>query len=218
MKRTMIAFFLVLPFLSRSQSHVDFDLIGKNIKKNNSEFYYPELMLKFQKGDTTITLEQKRHLYYGYAFQEDFKHFKFNGLLDSISKYENINTHASLLKALKFREEILSKNPFETGIIDGKIGIYRNLGNHNEFMKGIHQITLIFDTILSSGDGLTKETAFVITSVSCEFDIISMLGLAPIKDPVVIDENYEFIEVTNNDKNVKGIFFDVSKTTYRISY
>jgi hypothetical protein len=201
-----------------SQNPVDYDLIDKNTKNSKSEYYYPELMKKFQKGDTTLTLEQKRHLYYGYTFQENFKKFKFNGLLDSISKYEELNTDASLLKALKFREEILSRNPFEAGIIDGKIAIYKKLGDHKEFMKGIHQITLIFDSIMSSGDGLTKENAIVLTSVSAEYEIVSILGFTPIKEPVVIDKNFEFVEVANNDKNVKGIYFDVSKTTYRMQY
>lgn len=218
MKQKIILFTLLLSFSTYSQTIINYDLINKNNRNQFSEFYYPELMKKFQVGDTTLTLEQKRHLYYGYTFQENFKQFKFNGLLDSISKYEQLNTNEALLKALDFRKEILDKNPFETGVIDGKLGIYKKLGNQEEFMKGIHQISLIFDAILSSGDGLSKETAFSITSVSAEYEIISLLGFDPIKEPTVIDKNLEFVEVASNDKNVKGIYFDVSKTTYRLQY
>ena len=216
MKSIVFILFAIFPLSVISQNHVDYNLIYKNIKNSKSEYYYPELMEKFQNGDSTLTLEQKRHLYYGFTFQENFKNFKFNGLLDSISKYEEINTQASLLKALKFRDEVLLKNPFEAGIIDGKIAIYKKLGDHKEFMKGIHQITLIFDSILSSGDGLTKDTAIVLTSVSLEYQIVSLLGYNPVKEPIVIDKNFEFIEVEKNDKNIKGIYFDVSNTTYRI--
>lgn len=218
MKKSITQFVLILSFIGYSQNRIAYDLIGKNIKNSKSEFYYPDLMAKFQKGDATLTLEQKKHLYYGYTFQENFKNFKFNGLLDSISKYESLNTEAGLLKALKFREEVLNKNPFEAGIIDGKLAIYKKLGNEEEFMKGIHQISSIFDAILSSGDGLTKETAIVLTSVSPEYEIISLLGFNPVKEPVVIDKNFEFVEIANNDKNVKGIYFDVSRTTYRMYY
>ncbi|WP_255580285.1 DUF4919 domain-containing protein [Flavobacterium sp. UMI-01] len=96
--------------------------------------------------------------------------------------------------------------------------MYKTQKNNEEFMKGIHQISLIFDAILSSGDGLTKETAFAVTSVSAEYEITSILGFSPVKNPVFIDQNYEYIEIEPNDKNVKGIFFDVSRTTYRMKY
>lgn len=201
-----------------SQNPVDYNLIGKNIKNSKSEFYYPDLLARFQKGDTTLTLNQRRHLYYGYTFQEKFKKFKFNGILDTISHYEKLNTKESFLRAIELRDKLLDRNPFEAGIIDGKIGLYKELGNHEEFMKGIHQISMIYYTILSSGDGLSKETALVITTVSSELEIISILGFNPIKDPVVVDSNYEFIEVEPNDQNVKGIYFDVSRTTYRMYY
>ncbi|WP_278034981.1 DUF4919 domain-containing protein [Flavobacterium nitratireducens] len=218
MKKSITQFVLILSFIGYSQNRIAYDLIGKNIKNSKSEFYYPDLLERFQKGDTTLTLNQKRHLYYGYTFQENFKNFKFNGLLDSISKYEQLNTNEALLKALDFRKKVLERNPFETGIIDGKLAIYKMQNNKEEFIKGIHQISLIFDAILSSGDGLSKETALVVNTVSSELEIISILGFQPIKNPVVIDENYEFIEVKPNDKNVKGIYFDVSRTTYRMYY
>lgn len=218
MKKIILSLLLFLPLSIYSQTPVDYKLIGKNIKNSKSEFYYPDLLARFQKGDTTLSLNQKRHLYYGYTFQENFKNFKFKGVLDSISKYENSNTNEALLKALEFRNEVLNKNPFETGIIDGKIGIYKKLENQEEFMKGIHQISSIFDAILSSGNGLTKETAIVVTSVSAEYEIISLLGFNPVKEPIVVDKNLDFVEIANNDKNVKGIYFDVSRTTYRMQY
>ncbi|RVT74458.1 DUF4919 domain-containing protein [Flavobacterium sufflavum] len=216
MKQKILFLLLLLSFTIYSQTPVDYKLIGENIKNSKSEFYYPNLLGRFQKGDTTLTLNQKRHLYYGYTFQENFKNFKFNGLLDSISKYEQLNTNEALLKALDFRKKVLERNPFETGIIDGKLAIYKTQKNEEEFIKGIHQISLIFDAILSSGNGLSKETAIVVTSVSAEYEIISLLGFNPVKEPIVVDKNLEFVEIANNDKNVKGIYFDISKTTYKI--
>lgn len=218
MKQKILLLLLLLSFTIYSQTPVDYKLIGENIKNSKSEFYYPDLLARFQKGDTTLTLNQKRHLYYGYTFQENFKNFKFNGLLDSISKYEQLNTNEALLKALDFKKKVLERNPFETGIIDGKLAIYKTQKNEEEFMKGIHQISLIFDAILSSGNGLTKDTAFVVTSVSAEYEIMSILGFKPVKNPVIVDQNYEFVEVESNNKNVKGIYFDVSRTPYRMQY
>jgi hypothetical protein len=217
MKQTASFLLLLISISFYAQNPINYKLIGESIKNSKSEFYYPDLMNKFQIGDTTLTSNQKRHLYYGYTFQDNFKNFRFNGLLDSISKYESLNTKNDLLKVLKFRQQLLDKNPFETGVIDGKIRIYRILGNNEEYMKGIHQISLIFDTILSSGDGLSKETAFTITSITAEFNIVSMLGFSAVKEAVLVDNNYDFIEVSSNDKNVKGIYFDVSRTTFSLN-
>ncbi|GIZ07893.1 DUF4919 domain-containing protein [Flavobacterium sp. UMI-01] len=105
MKKIIPPIMLLICISIFSQNPVNYNLIGENIKNNKSELYYPELMARFQKGDTTLTLNQKRHLYYGFTFQEKFKNFKFNGLLDSISKYEQLNTKESLLKALDFRKK-----------------------------------------------------------------------------------------------------------------
>jgi hypothetical protein len=57
------------------------------------------------------------------------------------------------------------------------------------------QISLIFDTILSSGDGLSKETAFTITSITAEFNIVSC-WFSAVK-AVLVDNSIAPIEVSH---------------------
>jgi hypothetical protein len=46
--------------------------IKKSIQKKSSEFYYPVLMERFKNGDSTMTIDEKRHLYYGFTFEDSY--------------------------------------------------------------------------------------------------------------------------------------------------
>ena len=54
----------------------DYQQIKKDINKKDSEFYYPELLRRFQEADTTLSLEQLRHFYYGTATRSDYDPYK----------------------------------------------------------------------------------------------------------------------------------------------
>ena len=54
----------------------DYKRIKKEINTKGSEFYYPELLRRFEAADTTLSLEQIRHFYYGTATRSDYNPYK----------------------------------------------------------------------------------------------------------------------------------------------
>ena len=53
----------------------DNDQILKDVLNGMSPYYYPVLFMRYMEGDTTLTLEDYRHLYYGYAWQPEYEPF-----------------------------------------------------------------------------------------------------------------------------------------------
>jgi hypothetical protein len=72
-----IIFLLITIGIANSQELTfqkpDYDLIKKDIQDSSSAFYYPKIMSRLLVYDTTLTIEDYRHLYYGYIFQNDYK-------------------------------------------------------------------------------------------------------------------------------------------------
>ena len=50
----------------------DMEKIENAVRDSRSPYYYPDLMKKYLGNDTTMTLQDFRHLYLGYASQEDY--------------------------------------------------------------------------------------------------------------------------------------------------
>ena len=50
----------------------NYEQIKKAIDTKDSEFYYPELLRRFQEADTTLTPEQVYHFYYGTATRSSY--------------------------------------------------------------------------------------------------------------------------------------------------
>ena len=48
----------------------DMEKIENAVRDSRSPYYYPDLMKKYLGNDTTMTLQDFRHLYLGYASQE----------------------------------------------------------------------------------------------------------------------------------------------------
>jgi dethiobiotin synthetase len=58
--------------------------IKKNIAKEDSNFFYKNLLQRYKNSDTTMTLEEKRHLYYGYVYHEDYSPYGSSDYEDSL--------------------------------------------------------------------------------------------------------------------------------------
>lgn len=220
-KQYELAFFILFTTIVFSQQKPDYELIEKNIKDENSEYYYTSLLERYRKGDKSMTLKQCEHLYYGFAFQDNFKNFRYKSLTDSIAKYEKNEDKLdskNILKQLEFRNQILEKSPFDVNHIWGKINNLDLLKRQNEINICFNQLDIMHNVVRNSGDGLTKETAYCINNVQFEWFLINLLDLKATKNPETIDKIYEYILLEKNDKNINGLYFNIEKAQYTIEY
>jgi hypothetical protein len=165
-----------------------------------------------------MSLKEKRHLYYGFAFFASYDPYKIT------KYYSKIN---QIISAKKFSEENLNKllnyinlelanKPFDIKLLKLKMFVYKRL--HNKAALNIikNQIQVIKDAILSSGNGRSTKTAFAVVLVSNEYDVLHFIGLKEVKNSY-FNKKLEYIKVQPNKNGIKGIYFDVSLITRRIN-
>lgn len=185
--------------------------IEKNIKDKKSEFYYPKLLAKFEVSDSTMTLEQKRHLYYGYTFQSTYNPYK-NSLasesLSEIMKKDQLSAD-DLTEIIKLSTHVLKENPLDIRALNYRLYSLEQQQKYDELKKNLIKLEIIVDALVSSGDGISKETAFYVIDVSHEYDLLAMFGFRYDGEQSLI-EHYDYLTVAKNDDNVQGLYFDVT--------
>jgi hypothetical protein len=189
----------------------DYKKIEKEISKEKSDYYYPKLLKKYMTSDTTMTLKEKRYLYYGYSFQDSYSPYGHSDFNDSLRMVLNKGKHNNeeLLKIIELSDSVLVENLFDLRAINYQLYAYDKLGEKIEFDKKINQMRIIVDALLSSGDGLKKKTAFYVIYISHEYDLLNILGFEFGGEQSLI-EHYDYLKVAKNSQNIKGFYFDIS--------
>lgn len=211
----LVNFFILSFTLSAQENNdrgVNYPKIEENIKIADSSFYYPDLWTAFLAGDSNMSLQEKRHLYYGYVFQNSYNPYAHSIYMDSISQFYG---KGNLLKndyrkIILYSDSILSHIPFDIRSLQAKAFAYYSLDEKEKELKVQNQIMMIYDAILSSGDGLAKESAFHILYISHEYDLIDFLGFKFNGEQSLVEEKYDYLLILPNEFQIEGFYFDAS--------
>ena len=166
MIRTLIALFILIGIGANAQNHsaVDYKSIEKKIKKKKSEMYYPDLMERFLAGDTSLNLEEKRHVYYGYAFQKEYSPYGSAEYSDSLLVYLKLEEHDSLSfeKIIHYADLVLEETPFDIKTMRYQMYAMDQLVKMEHYGKRYEQYNIVVDALMSSGDGRSDKNAFLL--------------------------------------------------------
>ncbi|MBQ2980211.1 MAG: DUF4919 domain-containing protein [Bacteroidaceae bacterium] len=222
---------ILLAILSSSVSYAqeeaetilpDFAQIQREVNDPLSEYYYPKLMAKYNSTDTTMTLEEYRYYYLGYTFQEDYNpyrrseyahqidHLYKQGRELSVAEYENL---------IKFAKQSLNDDPFDLRQINILVYALKGINRHKEAAIWQYRLDHIIDAILSTGDGMTPETAWHVIYPTHEYIILNCLGMKGV-DFVFVEPFYDYIEIEENNRRIEGFYFNVERIldVYEMKY
>lgn len=195
---------------------IDYKQIKKEIDSKSSEFYYPELLRRFEAADTTMTIEHLRHIYYGAATLPDYNPYA-SGFESELEKALAVTepTQSDWENALDIVNKHLSKDPANLTSRLYKLFISENIYGEDsqEFIKAYNQLTMLFYAILSTGDGQSKETAFYITSVSDEYTFMKMIGVRPQGQALVGSDNgesFDVMDIVDDDGSEGKLYFNIT--------
>lgn len=215
MKRFYLITILLFSQLVYSQEIIpekpDYKKIEKEIKNKKSAYYYPVLMQRFREADSSFTLEEKRHLYYGYTFQPGYSPYKINPYQDSIQAVIQKDTliESDYPVLLRFADSLLVDDPFNLRALNVKLFVFDHYSDMHNFFLTIQRMNAIFDAILSSGDGTSKKTALYVIAVSHEYEVLGLIGFEFGGQQSLI-EHYDYLTVKENQYTIDGLYFDVS--------
>lgn len=189
---------------------IDYDEIQQAINDSSSQYFYPLLYERFENYDSTFTLEELRHLYYGYSFMEAYNPFIVSDEIDSLQFYlsKPYLSNNDFLQVIKFSEKHLKKYPFDTNVMSYLFQAYERTGNLEMRDKTTSKIFAIVDAIMSSGNGIDADSPLHVIFVPHEYLILEIMELAFTGEQALADEYIDFLEVKPNDREIRGVYFD----------
>lgn len=173
-------FFYVLQDTVHAQnnSYPDYNLISTEIEDEDSPFYYPVILSKYFDGTESLTLEEKRHLYYGWVFQPEYNPINDAEAFDDfIDSYQGLND-ASFFNTniLNTITAILDESPFHLQALFYYLHITNKPGMEEEHNLTEKKIQIVLDAILSSGDGLSENSPIYIINPEHKYFTLNPLN------------------------------------------
>ncbi|MEG1622733.1 MAG: DUF4919 domain-containing protein [Alistipes sp.] len=217
MKRLL--FLLLLIPLCVEAKIPDAEDIAKQTLNPASPFYYPNLMMRYQSGDNTLTNDDYHYLYYGYAHQDSYKPLEPNPALDRLlltaATMDADHPDRQIMeRIISTATETLKRDPFSPKVLNLLAYAYGALGNKEKEAVTYEQLKRILYTIEESGDGLTQKTPRHILMFDHAIDLLASYDLTTSKSQIVSRE-IEYIPLLTPQvivgKKIRGYYFDYSR-------
>lgn len=197
--------------------------IAKAVSDPTGDFYYPMLMDRFVKGDSTLTFEQCHYLYYGSVFQKNYDPYQDSDnsvrvLMNEISGCTGSPAEVRALnqKALVMAREWAEKSPFSVDALVACLTLASRLENDTVLARYQYRVMQVLAPIMRSGDGKTMKKAMHVLYVSNEYSILQLYQLFPREQKLIHKGRASYDEMVAqssfSDESVKW-YFNVTKCT-----
>lgn len=182
----------------------DLARIKSDVSDPSSPYYYPKLMERYQQNETVMNLDDYRHLYYGYLFQEDFNPYRHNEASNKNESlyYKSSHTRAELDSIIAYAETALEDNPFDLSQMNFMIYALRARGKVNRANIWQYRLNHLIQAIISSGTGADADHAWYVINPRHEYDIVNFQN-AVVKGQHYQEPYFDLIEVEKKDNKGK---------------
>lgn len=225
-KALLLALLFLAPLLVRAQYDIDttalyenankpdYEWIEKAVSSKKSDFYYPKLLKRLQKADTTLTLRQMSAIYYGYCFQKSFNPYANLPQSDEINRLVNL-VNPDWKKVIKLADKALKEKPTELSMYYWKYLACAMLYGENDKRseKVFWQLQSLLAAILSTGDG-SQYAPIHLTTVGHSYFLMGISDLTPTSQALgtsASGELCDIFELQPNDAGIETLYFNVEK-------
>ncbi|MDR3219848.1 MAG: DUF4919 domain-containing protein [Dysgonamonadaceae bacterium] len=217
MKQIVICLFLIFScqiVFAQDELTIDYDAIKLQVENENSNYFYPKLLGRFNSFDETLTLKEYALIYYGFSFQNDYlKQQPNEAIIDTLLKSENYE------QLVTECAKILKKNPVSLKANNNMgFALFKLNKPESEWEKYQNRYRAIRKVIVLSGNGLSCETAFKVIYVSDEYNMIySYFDIEKIYEQSLVNLCDKFEVEKSEYYQANEIFFDISRKLIRQS-
>ena len=209
----IISLFLLVtvPTSSFSQKFkkINYEQLQQRISDEQSDYFYPNLLTRYKNGDSTLTVIDYRHLYYGFTFQDAYRPYDRYPLDKKISELMGNMSKENLQKLRELSHEYLQERPFSLKMINYLQNFNINLLVRGENKLLQRQYDGIIRAILSTGDGKSIQTAYAVNHPTDEYMVLRALNLKPIDSK--FETVYDYFQVQNAAKKTTEVYFDIHR-------
>lgn len=190
---------------------IDLDQIKQKTEDGSSPYYYPTLVERFVKGDTSLGTEALQCLYYGATFRD----LEDNSISDRGMKFLKHLRAEQYREAIPMGQAILKNNPIDIRTSFGMMICYDRLGIEDSTQLYAVRYYGLLHAISASGDGLTEETAMVVTKVPDEYEMLRAVGFASTEQALITgkagatDKLTLDLSTQKKDPKVPALYFNV---------
>ncbi len=190
-----------------------YGIIKTAIFNTDSPRFYPSLYNRYLKGDTSLTIEDFRHLYYGYTLQSKYipyQQSKYEPQMMSYLKKDRLSS-VELNEFIKVAELKLQELPYDIRTLN--ILAFSYAQKDDSVMNQLYTFkkNMLVKAILSTGNGRTEKTAYHVIDPMHERDIINELGLKFVASNNLANALCDYLVVLPNEQNIRGVYFDISR-------
>ena len=204
------ALFLITVLVVNSQKvyDIEFDTIKQVIESNPN--LYQELGKRFIENDTTLEGIDYLLLYYGGAYTENYSPYGERGLISSV---DELIEEEKYDEAIERGLEILQENPGMVELYYSLTASYHLTGDTIMAQSYYEKYVNLLSIPYYSGNGLEKDSAFVVRIVRDEYLILEELGYKLESQHLIIDEEtgmpYDLMKVVDESGNEEELYFNI---------
>lgn len=161
-----------------------------------SAMYFPNLMQKYNRNDTTMSTEEYRNLYLGYMFQEDYDPYRtspYSGLTDDL-RLKATHTNEEIDTIRKYAELSLNDNPFDLRQMAFLVHVLKEKRKDMTAKIWEYRLEHLLAAIKSTGTGEDTENAWYVIYPMHEYDLIQVLGYEA-TDAEYLEPGYDLLTV-----------------------
>ena len=207
----LLAFMFVMsfPVFGQKISNVNFDAIKIAIADSSSHLFYPTLVNRFQKQDTTLDHTEFEHLYYGNVFQENY--YPYGATDEQRLFIEAYKKNESFKETEQLGFSVLNENPVNLDVLLKMIFLYNREKNIEKATVFAKLYVSFLEVIYESGTGEDCDNGFVVISVDDEYRITADLGLTVVRQALVGSCDHLIFSKKGQKRKsrIKGLFFNV---------
>jgi hypothetical protein len=183
------------------------------IKSISTTDNYKRLFDRYIANDTTLLLSDYQTIYYGQAFQDNFRPGARHDSIRALNLYLNSTKDSvDFRKVLNYTQQILKDFPFNIDQIYITGIAYDKIGEQDLSKLWFYKYDHLIRTILSTGDGKFEKTAFIVIKVTDEYSILNALGLNYTGQSLTSKKKkyYDLMSVAQNKYGIDKLYFDIN--------
>ena len=193
----------------------DLDAIRKATLDPSHKYYFPKLMARYQRNDTTMTAEEYRYFYFGYMFQEDYDPYRtspYSGRTDSL-RMKATHTKEEIDTIRKYAELTLRDNPFDLRQMSFLVHVLKEKRKDMTAKIWEYRLEQLLGAVKSTGTGEDMENAWSVIYPMHEYDVVQLLGYEA-TDADFIEPGFDYLTVRpdgtqKHSRPAAGFYFNV---------
>jgi hypothetical protein len=189
----------------------DNEAISAAVGNPASRFYYPVLIDRYLKGDMTLDADDYRHLYYGFAAQDDYRPLDpLRGENELLMEVERGIDSLNAQRIIELAGVVMQSDPFNPSAVNLMTYAYNLLGDSEKERISAARLAGIFGAIEGSGDGETKNSPWHVIWFTHVNDFLAMKGYTP-RSRSYANVRVEYVQLEDSDRGRRGFYFDIGR-------